>query len=332
MSNLMLSDEMSVEQTPAARSAFAPPTIRQIAALVEAWEGLSLRVGALLRDPLAIASEALIGQLDDAMMELLDAEPDRSLLLLVHGAASHPHRYSVTHALTVTVVCELAARHLDGWDEGLRRSLRQAALTMNIAMTRLQDELAMQDAPVTGEQREQIQGHGERAAELLKKRGVTDETWLAAVAHHHDAPPGQLADLPIEMQLARLIQRADIFVARMSPRKTRKALSATGAAKGAYFDELGKPDEAGAAVIKAVGLYPPGSYVQLANGETAVVLNRGEQANRPTVGSTVRPNGIPYSQPMVRDTRMRSQSVTAGVPPNEVMVRTPVEKLLRLVR
>jgi len=92
----------------------------------------------------------------------------------------------------------------------------------------------------------------------------------------------------------------------MSPRRTRKAMSATGAAKGTYFDENGKPDEAGAAVIKAVGLYPPGSFVHLQNGETGVVLNRGERANVPTVGSTVRPDGIPYSQPMQRPQALRS--------------------------
>ncbi|MBS0445513.1 MAG: HD domain-containing protein [Proteobacteria bacterium] len=330
---------MSTQTLPEAASAdqalrgvvVAPPT-RQIVALIETWQALSVRLAALLRDPPASALDAQVGQIDDAFVTLLDAEPDRSLLLLVHTAASETQRYSVTHALAVATVCELAARHVDDWDGGARRSLRLAALTMNIAMTRLQDELALQDAPPSDEQRAQIDGHAERGAELLRERGVRDEQWLTAVTHHHDAPPGALATQPLEIQLARILKRTDIFVARLSPRRTRKALSATAAAKGAYFDEQGQPDEAGAVIIKAVGIYPPGSYVKLQNDETAVVLNRGERANTPTVASTVRASGIPYIQPMPRDTRMRTLGVTAGVPPNEVMVRTPMEKLLRLVR
>lgn len=321
-----------MEQLLGMRPAFQPPSGRQIAALVEGWEGLVQRTGAVLRDPPASGIDVLAGRLDDALMSLVDSEPDRSLLLLIHAAASDPHRYSVTHALTVATVCELAARHIDEWDDGTRRALRLVALTMNIAMTRLQDELALQDSPPTEAQREQIRDHAERGADLLALRGVHDELWLTALRHHHDAPAGRLDALPPALQIARLVQRADIFVARLSPRRTRKAMSATGAAKGAYFDEKGQPDEAGAAVIKAAGLYPPGSYVQLQNGETGVVLNRGERANVPTVCSTVRPNGIPYTQPLLRDTRVRSHAVIAGVPPNEVMVRTPVEKLLRLVR
>jgi HD-GYP domain-containing protein (c-di-GMP phosphodiesterase class II) len=332
MSGYPLSDDASVEQMLAARPVLLPPSGRQITLLVDAWETLHQRAGVLLREPPASALQVQVGQIDDTLTGLVDAEPDRSLLLLVHGAASEAHRYSVTHALTVAVVCELAARHLDDWDDSARRALRQAALTMNISMTRLQDELALQEAALTDEQRAQIQGHGERSAEMLERRGVADELWLTAVRRHHDAPAGPLAELPPALQIARLIQRADIFVARMSPRRTRKAMSATGAAKGTYFDENGKPDEAGAAVIKAVGLYPPGSFVHLQNGETGVVLNRGERANVPTVGSTVRPDGIPYSQPMLRDTRVRAHGVVAGVPPNEMRVRTPVEKLLRLVR
>jgi HD-GYP domain-containing protein (c-di-GMP phosphodiesterase class II) len=226
-------------------------------------------------------------------------------------------------------VCELAARHL-GWPADWRPSLRRAALTMNIAMTTLQDQLALQDGPVTPRQREVIDMHAARAATQMQKLGVADELWLDAVEHHHASPPGPLAELPPMLQLARLIQRADIFAARLSPRKMRQALAATAAAKAAYLDENQQADEAGAAIIKGLGIYPPGSYVRLANQEIGVVLRRGKRANEPLVASIISKSGTPLGEPVVRDTRLKGLDISGGVAPHEIKLRLNLERLLQL--
>jgi hypothetical protein len=129
-------------------------------------------------------------------------------------------------------------------------------------------------------------------------------------------------------QLARLIRRADVFAARLSPRRTRKAMSATAAAKAAYLDENQKPDEAGAAIIKATGLYPPGSFVRLATDEVAIVLRRGLRANTPQVASIVGRNGLPIAKPVVRDTRLKTHEITGSATPHEVNVRLDIDSLL----
>ena len=167
---------------------------------------------------------------------------------------------------------------------------------------------------------------------MLREMGVADEFWLEAVAHHHDAPPGALDGQPPAMRLARLIQRADRFVARMSPRKSRAALSAALAAKGVYYDENDKPDEAGSLVIKALGIYPSGSYVQLASGELAIVLRRGVASNQPVVAVIADGHGMPYVQPFVRNSAEASYAVVRGVSPKDVRVRVAVERLLKLAR
>ena len=139
-----------------------------------------------------------------------------------------------------------------------------------------------------------------------------------------------MAELSPAVRLARLIRRADVFAARMSPRRGRQALSATAAAKAAYLDEQGKPDEAGSAIIKAVGLYPPGSLVKLADGETAVVLRRGRRANAPTVACIVNPAGAVLASPALRQTHMPAHAVTGGVAPHEVKVRLNLQRLLQM--
>jgi hypothetical protein len=300
--------------------------------LVERWHGIGARAGAMLRDPSAPQFVAAAGRADDDISALIGDEAERSLLLLIQGAGADVQRYSVSHALLVTVVCDLAARLLPGCSDEQRRSLRQAALTMNIGMTRLQDQLARQDGPVTADQRALIENHAARGHELLGELGVADELWLQAVLHHHDAPPGALAEQPEPLRLARLIQRADLFAARMSPRKQRAALSANVAAKGAYFDERKQPDEAGSLVIKALGVHPSGSYVQLASGELAVVLRRGAVVGKPLVAAVADVHGSPYVQPILRGTESKGNAIARGVPPKDVRVRVALERLLKLAR
>ena len=292
---------------------------------------LQMHVGKLLREtPQADFQERLHRQ-GEALFALAEADPDTALLILIDATTCEARDYSTTHAMLVAVIADLAARHLPGVPEAHRASLRCAALTMNISMTALQDVLAQQLAPPNPQQRQHIDQHAERGAAMLAASGVRDALWIEAVRHHHDAPPGPLAELPAGQQLARLIKRADIFAARLSPRRKRSALSGAAAAKAAYLDERQQPDEAGAAIVKATGIYPPGSYVRLASNETAVVMRRGNRANEPLVAGVIGRSGTPIAEPALRDTRIAQHAVTAGVAPGDVKLRLNLERLLRLL-
>ncbi len=313
-------------------SAAAPPPAapRRVADPVAAWGDRILRVSALLRDPAPADFIARLQRVEQEALDLLNGDADDTLLTLIQTATTDTRQYSATHALLVMVVCELAARHLPGWSADWRGSMRRAALTMNLAMTALQDQLSQQDQALSTTQREAVNTHAARGAAQLRGFGVADERWLEAVERHHDAPGGPLDEQPPALQIARLVQRADIFAARLSPRKRRHGLSATAAAKAAYLDEQQKADEAGAAIIKALGIYPPGSFVKLANGEVAVVLRRGRRANEPMVASVVGRNGIALGDPAVRDTRHKGHEIASGVLPHEVKVRLNLLRLLQL--
>lgn len=297
---------------------------------VTAWSNLQVRAGALLRDAGQPDFAAKVGQLQKTLFDQVNSDPDDALLLLVHGATQEFHDYSASHAVLVAVVCELASRHVPGISPAERSSLRSAAMTMNVAMTALQNQLAQQETRLNPQQREQIDSHAERAVRALRTAGIADALWLEAVQHHHDAPPGPLSALSPPQRLARLIRRADVFAARMSPRRARQALSATAAAKAAYLDENGQPDEAGSAIIKAVGLYPPGCLVRLTSQEVAVVLRRGRRANAPIVASIVNPAGAVLASPALRATHLPAHAITGGVAPHEVKVRLNLQRLLQM--
>jgi hypothetical protein len=130
--------------------------------------------------------------------------------------------------------------------------------------------------------------------------------------------------------MARLLRRVDIYGARISPRRNRRALSAAQAARAVYLDELQQPDEAGAALIKAIGLYPPGSLVRLTSGEEGMVLKRGHSASEPLVAALVGRSGTPLTAPVLRDTRLAAQAITASLAPHEMRLRIHMDAMLKL--
>jgi len=128
--------------------------------------------------------------------------------------------------------------------------------------------------------------------------------------------------------MSHLIGLVDVFVARISPRVSRKGLPSQRAARDAYLAADGQPNPLGAALIKAIGVYIPGSYVRLASEELAVVARRQRRANEPLVFALVGRSGMPLGEPALRDTSEAAYEIKAGVAADEVRVRVNTAKLL----
>ena len=294
------------------------------------WLDLQVQANSLLRD---FNSPFFLSRLDRLQSQLrrhTERNADGALFALFHLSASEIRMYSATHAMLVCVMCDLAAREVLNWPEDMEQSLGRAALTMNISMTDLQDRLAQQVAPPAPEQRKQIDQHPTRSVQLLTQIGVTDSAWLDAIREHHGAAPGPLATKSPGQRMARLIQRADMFAARLAPRASRVPTSPAAAMQGSYFDENRQVDEAGAALIKAVGIYSPGSFVRLSTNEVAVVIRRGVNTTTPRVAVLINRDGIPTAEPVIRDTSLRDHRIVASVPHRDVKIQINLQRLLPL--
>ena len=100
--------------------------------------------------------------------------------------------------------------------------------------------------------------------------------------------------------------------------------------QGGQRDRDGRPDQIGAALLKSVGLYPPGSFVQLVNGETGIVVARGKQANLPMVAVLRSQTGVPLVSPSLRDTADKRHAVKCGVGVEAVNVLPPHDRLVAM--
>jgi hypothetical protein len=283
--------------------------------------------GLLYQGADAAAPLARLEGIELAVNRLLTHDPDEALFVLFQALPDLGLGYCATHALLTGVVGSLTANRL-GLSTAQGDMLLRSALVMNIGMARPQDNLARQRKPPDAFQRELISTHAPDSAQILQGFGANDAQWLAMVRHHHlsDPNPTQGVD-PAPLQLLNL---ADVLVAKMAPRTSRAALSALQSVRSLMQDPAAQSQTQRAAMASVLGFYPPGTYLALVNGESAVVIARGERANTPHVASLVNDKDMVMSAYLYRDTRQADCAVRAPLLASQVNVRVSLEKVRRL--
>lgn len=288
---------------------------------LDAWAQMMSRVHRLLREENIDAAWVLqLTELTTTLRDLAIRDPDLALYVLIEANGSNVGYYSSQHAMICMVIAELAAEWME-WPQEERQVLALAALSMNLSITSLQDSLAKQSESMSDAQRQMVAVHAESSANMLLGAGVVDPLWLHIVRYHHlIATADAVHKSDVAARLTELLRRVDIYTAKLSRRGSRKSVTPAMAARDACLDASGNPDSIGATLLRVVGLYPPGTFVELANGESAVVILRGAKAHTPIVASMRRKDGGMLMQPARRDTLRTGFEVKRGMEPSSIRV------------
>ena len=278
--------------------------------LLGLWSDLESGLSMVLAQPQATHEFGRkILQYDLWMQSLVRADGDTALYLLFQLASTSSVGYSASHALVCATLCHLVALEMR-LRAPERDALVRAAMTMNVAMTRLQDELALQAEKLTPVQRAIVDRHTDESAMLLSRMGVDDGLWLDLVRHHHvDGGGGGRAPawntLPQPLQLPHILATIDRYAAMISPRANRSGRTAADS-YGALLEGRGNTYVAviGQALLRAVGRFPPGSFVRLDSGETAVVVQNGDSADVPAIAVLRDGDGTVLRQPRLNATAL----------------------------
>jgi hypothetical protein len=179
---------------------------------------------------------------------------------------------------------------------------------------------------------EAIHSHSANGRMMLSSLNVTDLLWLDIVSMHHDerTDKGQLRLMPPANRLARILRIADRYAAMISPRKSRAGRSATDSVRSIISNSNEQNDEVGHALVRAVGLCPPGTYVRLDNGEVAVVMRRSAKPNLPHVAIVIDDTGGLVPQPRLHRTADHSPKIQAALAASAVRVRLNHHLVLQL--
>lgn len=305
-----------VEQARAARAAAAaarapappaPPT------LFDRWERKTWVFDDLSRRLVrGTADAAELEPFLDDVLALVDRDADVALFTCMRQDDRRFALYAVTHGIHTAVLATLAGRQA-GLDPAALRTVALAALSMNLSIMELQATLAEQDDPPNARQREAIRAHPHASADLLRQRGVTQADWLEAVQDHHEQAggggyPRQATEVGL---VATLLHVCDVFMAKVSPRAKRPAMAPQLAARQLFQQSGGSP--LALAVIRAIGVHPPGSLVVLKSGETAVVTRRGTAGPAPRVATLTDSTGRLSLKTVPLDTADPAHGV-AGLP------------------
>ena len=153
--------------------------------------------------------------------------------------------------------------------------------------------------------------------------GVQTAAWLECVRKHHEAidgsgyPQGCLEnEIPLA---ASLVSLADIYCAKVSGRSYRQPIFANVAARDIF---LVKDQYSQGTIIevfvRALGLYPPGCMVRLANDEIGIVVKRGERVDTPVIQVVSLENGSAILTNVRRQTKQPQFAVKSIIPTDSI--------------
>lgn len=300
--------------------------------LLGLWSDLEAGLAMVLSQPQnAQEFAARIHQYDRWMQNLIQHDTDVALYLLFQLASHSPVGYSASHALVCGVLCHLVAREVQ-LPATERDSLVHAALTMNIAMTRLQDQLANQRGRPTPVQEVALRTHEARGADLLQTLGINDALWLQTVLQHHQETifHEDLLALPPPQRLAHMLNVVDRYAAMISPRQSREGRSATESASSIVMTSHAQNNQVGQALVQVVGLFPPGTFVQFDNATVGVVMRRRNQDKHPDVAIVLNDKGQLMRPPSLHSSFSDSPAITAALPASRVQEHLNHHLILQL--
>ncbi|GHV52801.1 phosphohydrolase [Synergistales bacterium] len=194
--------------------------------------------------------------------------------------ASSEDSYTQSHAVNVSLLAGYIAKKLAELGKVPADIIDKAVLAgllFDIGKTRVPPEILNKDGKLTEEEFAKIKEHVWHSISLCKEAGITDKEVLDGIVSHHEKydgsgyPSGLVGEqIPI---IGRILSVADTFDAMTSQRIYKSAVSSKlsfnfiMSANETAFD----PDIC-QIFIAGMGVYPPGSTVELSNGKIAVVI------------------------------------------------------------
>lgn len=195
--------------------------------------------------------------------------------------------HSVEQPLHNAILCEVSYRRM-GRGPLERLLVVAAALTSDLGMLSIKDQVHQQSEPLTPEQKEIISNHPTKSREILEQKGVTESRWLDAVQHHHERldgsgyPEGISGDKLITE--AKLIAITDNYTALVRPRAYREPILHKDALRQMLQQRGNTIDgELVRLFINSIGIYSPGSMVKMKNGAIGIVTALTSQIDEPEV-------------------------------------------------
>ncbi|MDD8059692.1 MULTISPECIES: HD-GYP domain-containing protein [Shewanella] len=243
--------------------------------------------------PLNAVSEAkdLISNLTNMLLN-----SDNLALHLMSDAKNEEHIYH--HSLNVAMLCMLMAKEL-GWSREEVETIGIGALFHDIGKLKVPSTILNKRVPLSAPEENFIKQHPLMSINFLKLADSFPEAAKPLIANHHEFldgsgfPQGLKADKLDKMsQLIAVVNEYDILCNGTNQVKAKPPSVALGMLYKNYNNKLN--NEYVSKLIKMLGIYPPGSIIELSSGQFAMVMSVNLQ-------QLLYPNVIVYDQLVPKD-------------------------------
>jgi len=204
--------------------------------------------------------------------------------------------YTIGHSVRVAALAAMLGREL-GWPNEVLRELATAGLVHDLGKGKVPEEILFKAGKLTDEEMKVIQSHPAAGAQILLASGEESPLIISAAWGHHIREDGRgypvMPEWYTQGSAASLIHVCDVFEAMTAVRPYKAPMSPRRAFEIMIKDVGSFHPRILAALIRASGLYPPGSEVILSDLRKAVVVARGLDMDNPLVRVTHEAEGTP---------------------------------------
>lgn len=228
-------------------------------------------------------------------------------------------QYTYEHALGAAIWAVSLGRAI-GLPRRDLRSLAIGGMLMDVGKLRVDPDILKAERALTRDEMQKVQTHVAFGVEIIHESGIINQDVIDMVAHHHERfdgsgyPNGLKGDqIPAVARIAGIV---DTYGALTSKRSHAAAMSPSNAIRMLYESrDVEFQAELVEAFIKAIGIYPAGTLVELSTGEVAVVVAEYRTRRlRPKVMILLDPHKKQLREPQLLDLQHETGNATTPAP------------------